>query len=452
MHARLGWACVALVGAALGCSTAVVSTGTTASGQRALVGVVDRSAYALDNPVIAAERSTGGWIRTGLNRRGGFELRLAAGPSYRLVLANTLPDGSLQAVSRIRWPGQLEWARFPAAGGALSLGVIRPLEASGAPSSELTLELAQRLAEAESSGSKDGGTCSGRAELPYDARLAVGDSFALVDAFLEKGPPPAQVTKVTLEGGSWRLAELQAGTRFTVTQADCDHEGNRGKGRDRIFVTWKNADGSSETDHLDMRYCDGGGGGTSVTSTADGGSATCSGDDGDEHGGDGEEDDGPHGTGGVGESGCSGPGGGVEGGGSGGSGANGSACSTSAQCASRLCTAGACEQRRPNGQACTMAIQCSSERCQGGTCAAPPGRTGAPCLVADQCESQLCTAGTCEAPRPPGGPCTVADQCESTLCSAGTCQAKGPDGAPCATGRECASNTCVSGVCESPIG
>ena len=63
-----------------------------------------------------------------------------------------------------------------------------------------------------------------------------------------------------MEGTAWRLTELQNGTVFTVTQADCDHAGNRSTGRDRVFVTWQNADGSEQTDHLDMRYCEGGGG------------------------------------------------------------------------------------------------------------------------------------------------------------------------------------------------
>lgn len=92
-----------------------------------------------------------------------------------------------------------------------------------------------------------------RAELPYDVRLGVGDSFALIDAF--EGAAPA-ITDVEMDGGTWRLSELQSGTTFVVTQADCDHEGNRDTGRDRIFVRWTNPDGSSEIDHLDLRYCD----------------------------------------------------------------------------------------------------------------------------------------------------------------------------------------------------
>lgn len=96
----------------------------------------------------------------------------------------------------------------------------------------------------------------GEADLPYDVKLALGDSFALGDAFLEKGPAPMAIVSVEMEGGDWRLAELQAGTSFVVDQGDCDHVGNRDVGRDRVFVTWQNADGSQETDHLDLRYCE----------------------------------------------------------------------------------------------------------------------------------------------------------------------------------------------------
>lgn len=96
----------------------------------------------------------------------------------------------------------------------------------------------------------------GEADLPYDMKLELGDVVLLEDAFLEKGPLPAAVLEVTMEDGDWRLLELANGIPFAVTQADCDHEGNRDTGRDRIFVTWENGDGSTETDHLDLRYCE----------------------------------------------------------------------------------------------------------------------------------------------------------------------------------------------------
>ena len=42
---------------------------------------------------------------------------------------------------------------------------------------------------------------------------------------------------------------------FVVTQADCDHVGNRDVGRDRAIVTWRNHDNTEDSDHIDLRYC-----------------------------------------------------------------------------------------------------------------------------------------------------------------------------------------------------
>lgn len=95
----------------------------------------------------------------------------------------------------------------------------------------------------------------GRADLPYAIEPALGSTVRLTDAFLEKGPRPARVLSVEMEAPRWRYEELSSDTPFVVTQADCDHEGNRDRGRDRIYVAWENADGSRELDHLDLRYC-----------------------------------------------------------------------------------------------------------------------------------------------------------------------------------------------------
>ena len=92
-------------------------------------------------------------------------------------------------------------------------------------------------------------------DLPYDARPQVGETYQLVNSFLEKGPAPAAIISVE-PADVWRHAELAGNTAFVITQADCDHQGNRDVSRDRIIVTWQNADGSQESDHLDMRYCD----------------------------------------------------------------------------------------------------------------------------------------------------------------------------------------------------
>jgi hypothetical protein len=95
-----------------------------------------------------------------------------------------------------------------------------------------------------------------RTALPYDVRPQLGAmTRPVLDAFAERGGTPPQIVSVTMDGGTWRLAELQAGTAFTVTQADCDHAGNRDRGRDRVVVIWKNADQTQSTDHLDIRYC-----------------------------------------------------------------------------------------------------------------------------------------------------------------------------------------------------
>jgi hypothetical protein len=97
----------------------------------------------------------------------------------------------------------------------------------------------------------------GGVDLPYDVKPELGATTTpIMDAFLEKGQAPASIVSVTLEGGSWRLPELQAGTPFVVTEDDCSHAGNRDAGRDRVVVTWENADGSTESDHLDIRYCE----------------------------------------------------------------------------------------------------------------------------------------------------------------------------------------------------
>jgi hypothetical protein len=92
--------------------------------------------------------------------------------------------------------------------------------------------------------------------LPYDVRPQLGATTRpIIDAFAARGGQPAAIVSVTMSGGTWRLTELQAGTAFTVTQDDCSHAGNRDVGRDRVVVTWTNADQSQGSDHLDIRYC-----------------------------------------------------------------------------------------------------------------------------------------------------------------------------------------------------
>lgn len=115
--------------------------------------------------------------------------------------------------------------------------------------------------DADCDGIPDEDDCDeqpGEVDLPYAVRPALGATVTPIrDAFDEKGAQPAAVLSVVFEdGGSWRQTELSTDTAFTITQEDCDHAGNRDVGRDRVFVTWQNLDGSTETDHLDIRYCD----------------------------------------------------------------------------------------------------------------------------------------------------------------------------------------------------
>jgi hypothetical protein len=103
------------------------------------------------------------------------------------------------------------------------------------------------------------GEDSDESELPYDIKMSLNTAYTpIADAFAENGGQPAAIVSVEMDGGGagWRLSELQSGASFTITNADCSHDGNRDVGRDRVIVTWRNADGSTESDHLDLRYCE----------------------------------------------------------------------------------------------------------------------------------------------------------------------------------------------------
>lgn len=206
----------------------------------------------LDNPAIVLRTSDGQRRVTRVARTGEFQLDAPVGKSVHLAVAGTTPSGALREDSTINWPNA--WTRV-GPGPRIELGVVR-LRGG-------TVETFPREdGGVEDDGEDDGEDCheggSARSDLPYDAKIPLGATFRLSDSFLEKGPVPARIVSVTMEGGgTWRLAELIADTAFVLTQADCEHEGNRDIGRDRVVVTWENADGSTESDHLDLRYCEG---------------------------------------------------------------------------------------------------------------------------------------------------------------------------------------------------
>jgi hypothetical protein len=282
-----------LVSLALGCGNPS-STGTAQDvPTRALTGAVSLEAYSVDNPVVIAVSASARQFLGAVQADGTFLVTVPTGDSYRLVLASSLGSGGFQIVSTISWTAgtETDWARVDGAG-AIALGTIQPVATGalhtqsegdgkddadgggnggsgsgggGGPSSRGGGD--DQGASGKGSGGDDHGDASdhdtrecvhagGDADLPYDVHPPLGSTFQLADAFLFKGPLPSALVGVTMDGGSWRLAELQANTPFTITQADCDHQGNRDMGRDRVVVTWQNADGTTDSDHLDLRYCD----------------------------------------------------------------------------------------------------------------------------------------------------------------------------------------------------
>lgn len=297
---------LAIVPFAVACGAAD-SVEITGEGPSTLTGKVALTSYVLDNPVVIARTTRGTSFVAPVQRDGSFKLVLPTTEHYRVLLASTLRNGSFRAVSEIRWGAEkAAWGSFTKAGSTLDVGLVHPLGTRG---------VAVKSSGSGSDGSRSGGggddksssssssetetetesettDCykAGRADLPYNWNLSVGRTVKLVDAFLEKGAPPKAIVSVTMEGTPWHLTELQTGAPITVTQADCDHEGNHGTGRDRIVLTWENADGSKETDHMTIRWCKGGGGGgsggsssssTSSASTGEckGGETTTCGDD-----------------------------------------------------------------------------------------------------------------------------------------------------------------------------
>lgn len=191
--------------------------------------------------VVFSETTSGEQTATQAGPDGTFTLQVPTDQPVTLLVA----VGPTAKLSVVRHIGPAWFTVRP--GPAILLGQVRPV---GTPT--------EQLGPVQQPTPQQCPSTPGEADLPYDAKLGLGQTWRLAEAFAEKGPQPARVVDVTMEGSTWRLAELKSGAAFTVTQADCDHAGNRDTGRDRAFITWENADGSRETDHLDLRYCEGG--------------------------------------------------------------------------------------------------------------------------------------------------------------------------------------------------
>jgi hypothetical protein len=250
-----------LASLAWGCSEKATSDGELAS----VSGRLALAEYpGLTSPVLIAQAEDGGYVRAAISADGEFALQLSEHGKFRFAVAHLAPDGTLVIVARIRLSDDAFWARL-AAGAHVDLGTVRPSD-EGVHSYDSYDDYGGHGEDDrdDDAGVRDASTSvcardagnTGAADLPYDVKLAIGDVFRLSDAFREKGPLPAAIVSVSMEGESWRLPELRADTSFVVSEQDCAHEGNRDIGRDRVFVTWQNADGSRETDHLDLRYCE----------------------------------------------------------------------------------------------------------------------------------------------------------------------------------------------------
>jgi len=190
-------------------------------------------------PLVLSETASGEQTATVAGADGSFTLQVPTDRAVTLLVAER--EGARVRV--VRHIGPRWFVLKP--GRVIELGTVRP-EGTQPP-------------ELSPLGAMTPQTCpapAGQAELPYDAKLALGQTWRLADAFAEKGAQPARVVSVEMDGSTWRLAELRSGATFIVTQADCDHAGNRDTGRDRAVITWENVDGSIEADHLDLRYCE----------------------------------------------------------------------------------------------------------------------------------------------------------------------------------------------------
>lgn len=284
MKAVSSWLCLGLsltapLAACSGASTREESARSTQSST--VSGELAMAEYGLSAPSIVAQSANGAFYVAPVDAQGRFDLTLPGAEVYRLSIVRGT-RGAFVPVSRIRTPaGDSLWTRIDG-NAQIELGLVRPAEASlvkkdrgrdhpedddGGVDDSLDDDAGVADSGDDHGGNDDDGDdddCARAcvpggerdADLPYDVKLALGDTFQLSDAFLEKGPKPSAIVRVTMEGTPHRLSELQADAPFVVEALDCSHAGNRDTGRDRVFVTWQNADGSLETDHLDLRYCE----------------------------------------------------------------------------------------------------------------------------------------------------------------------------------------------------
>lgn len=127
------WRSVGALGLVMATMACAGTSESTASSSARVEGtVVQRS---LDNARAIAITPDGHRTWSYLDVRGHFALELPTGQSYRLLIANTLPDGSLRAIGHLSIHSSAGVGRWldVQRGGTLDLGVLSTTGAKTAP-------------------------------------------------------------------------------------------------------------------------------------------------------------------------------------------------------------------------------------------------------------------------------------------------------------------------------
>ena len=142
-------------------ATLCALAGCTGSAPRSVSGQIAIASYratgrVLDNPVVIARSTDHRAFVAHLAPNGTFQLAIPSGAAYRLTLANSNPNGTFRALSRIAWPtqaGAARWARV-GGGGAIQLGAIHPMGVAAQSGSGLGA-----ADDGDSSGGGDSAKC-----------------------------------------------------------------------------------------------------------------------------------------------------------------------------------------------------------------------------------------------------------------------------------------------------
>jgi hypothetical protein len=123
-----------LKAAGLVVSLGLLALGCDNGGSRTLHGQISTADYSLTQPVMLIESASHLSYVANISSTGQFRIRVPAGQSYRVTLANRTSTGSLALVSRVLWSGHGQnfvWAKV-GTGSTIEFGLVRPLNAGAA--------------------------------------------------------------------------------------------------------------------------------------------------------------------------------------------------------------------------------------------------------------------------------------------------------------------------------